>query len=96
MRPNPSWVSILVNPSGYILGAALLHLGLGWQEASLAVFVGSSVLVVALIANGVAGARYGIPFPVLARAAFGFEGAKVVAVLLATGGGVVQSFRRRL
>eukprot|EP01046_Picozoa_sp_COSAG06_P069590 COSAG06_NODE_19049_length_855_cov_220.816138_1_plen_77_part_01 len=27
------WVSILVNPSGYILGAALLHLGLGWREA---------------------------------------------------------------
>ena len=26
------WVSILVNPSGYILGAALLHLGLGWRE----------------------------------------------------------------
>lgn len=75
------WVSILVNPSGYILGAALLHLGLGWKEAVLAVFAGSSLLVLALIANAVAGARYGIPFPVLARVAFGYEGAKVVAVL---------------
>eukprot|EP01043_Picozoa_sp_COSAG02_P000478 COSAG02_NODE_9_length_59728_cov_36.104714_1_plen_251_part_10 len=75
------WISILVNPSGYILGAALLHLGLGWKEALLAVFVGSSLLVLALIANAVAGARYGIPFPVLARLSFGYEGAKVVAVL---------------
>jgi NCS1 family nucleobase:cation symporter-1 len=75
------WISILVNPSGYILGAALLHLGLGWKEVLLAVFVGSSLLVLALIANAVAGARYGIPFPVLARLSFGYEGAKVVAVL---------------
>eukprot|EP01043_Picozoa_sp_COSAG02_P048492 COSAG02_NODE_4767_length_5003_cov_13.644168_3_plen_517_part_00 len=75
------WISILANPSGYILGAALLHLGLGWKEALLAVFVGSSLLVLALIANAVAGARYGIPFPVLARLSFGYEGAKVVAVL---------------
>jgi NCS1 family nucleobase:cation symporter-1 len=75
------WVSILVNPSGYILGAALLHLGLGWREAVFAVFVGSSILVTGLIANGVAGARFGIPFPVLARMSFGYEGAKAVAVL---------------
>ena len=75
------WVSILVNPSGYILGAALLHLGLGWKEAVLAVFAGSGLLVLALIANAIAGARYGIPFPVLARVSFGYEGAKVVAVL---------------
>lgn len=75
------WISILVNPSGYILGAALLHLGLGCGEAALAVLCGSCLLVVALVMNAYAGAKYGIPFPVLARSAFGFEGAKVVAVL---------------
>jgi NCS1 family nucleobase:cation symporter-1 len=73
------WVSILVNPSGYILGAALLHLGLSWLQAVGAVLCGSCLLVGALVLNAWAGAQYGIPFPVLARCAFGIEGAKVVA-----------------
>ena len=75
------WVSILINPSGYILGASLLHLGLSWDRAVLAVFTGSCILLVGLCLNGVPGAKYGTAFPVVARASFGVRGSQIVAVL---------------
>ena len=76
------WTSILVNPTGYILGASLpKSFGLDWWQAALAVLVGSCILLVALVSNAMASTTYGIPFPVFARAAFGFEGSKLVAVL---------------
>src|SRR5215211_4128700 len=41
------------------------------------------IVLVPMILNGRAGAKYGIPFPVLARASFGVKGANIPAVLRA-------------
>jgi len=45
--------------------------------AMLAQLVASIILVIALVLNGWAGTRHGVPFPVLARSAFGNAGAHV-------------------
>jgi NCS1 family nucleobase:cation symporter-1 len=47
------------------------------------VFIGNSIVLIPMLLNSHPGARYGIPFPVLARASFGVLGANVAAVLRA-------------
>lgn len=72
-----AWASMVMNPGSLSCGAAMLSLGLSVPMAMLAQFVASVILVIALILNGWAGTRYGVPFPVLARSAFGNGGAHV-------------------
>jgi len=45
--------------------------------------LGNSIVLVPMILNGHAGAKYGIPFPVFARASFGTRGANIPAILRA-------------
>lgn len=54
-----------------------------YSEASLVVVLGSVAITPPMILNGQAGARYGIPFPVLARASFGMKGANIAALMRA-------------
>jgi NCS1 family nucleobase:cation symporter-1 len=65
----------------YMLAAALIQAGLTWPAALAAIFVGNGVTLVPMLINGHAGTRYGIPFPVFLRAAFGPRGAHVPALL---------------
>ena len=46
-------------------------------------FLGNVLVLVPMLLNAHAGAKYGIPFPVFARASFGVTGANVPAVLRA-------------
>jgi len=75
------WVSMSVNILTYMLAASLIQGGMNWKQAVLTVFVGNSIVLVPMLLNSHPGARYGIPFPVLARASFGVLGANVAAVL---------------
>ena len=75
------WVSMSVNILTYMLAASLIQGGMDWKQAVLTVFVGNSIVLVPMLLNSHPGARYGIPFPVLARASFGVLGANVAAVL---------------
>jgi NCS1 family nucleobase:cation symporter-1 len=54
-----------------------------WKQAMLTVFAGNVIVLIPMLLNGHAGARYGIPFPVLVRASFGIRGANVPALLRA-------------
>lgn len=77
------WVSMSVNILTYILAASLIQGGMNWKQAVATVFLGNSIVLVPMLLNSHPGARYGIPFPVLARASFGVLGANVAAVLRA-------------
>ena len=50
---------------------------------SFTVFLGNVLVLIPMLLNAHAGARYGIPFPVFARASFGVLGANVPAILRA-------------
>jgi len=75
------WVSMSVNILTYMLAASLIQGGMDWKQAVLTVFVGNAIVLVPMLLNAHPGARYGIPFPVFARASFGVLGANVAAVL---------------
>jgi NCS1 family nucleobase:cation symporter-1 len=77
------WVSMSVNILTYMLAASLIQGGMDWKQAVLTVFLGNTVVLVPMLLNSHPGAKYGIPFPVLARASFGLLGANVAAVLRA-------------
>jgi len=77
------WVSMSVNILTYMLAASLIQGGMNWRQAVATVFIGNSIVLVPMLLNSHPGARYGIPFPVLARASFGVLGANVAAVLRA-------------
>src|SRR5215471_2423709 len=77
------WVSMSVNILTYMLAGGLVQGGMNWKQAVATVFIGNSIVLVPMLLNSHPGARYGIPFPVLARASFGLLGANVAAVLRA-------------
>jgi nucleobase:cation symporter-1, NCS1 family len=77
------WVSMSVNILTYMLAAGLIQGGMNWKQAVATVFLGNSIVLIPMLLNSHPGARYGIPFPVLARASFGVLGANVAAVLRA-------------
>jgi NCS1 family nucleobase:cation symporter-1 len=77
------WVSMSVNILTYMLAASLIQGGMNWKQAVGTVFLGNTIVLIPMLLNSHPGARYGIPFPVLARASFGVLGANVAAVLRA-------------
>ena len=77
------WISMSLCIPTYMLASSLIEGGMNWWQAILTIFVGNTVVLVPMILNGHAGAKYGIPFPVFARASFGTSGANIPAILRA-------------
>ncbi len=75
------WVSMSVNVLTYMLAAGLIQGGMNWKQAVGTVFLGNTIVLLPMLLNAHPGTRYGIPFPVLARASFGVLGANIPAVL---------------
>jgi NCS1 family nucleobase:cation symporter-1 len=67
----------------YMLASSLIGGGMNWWQAVLTIALGNTIVLAPMILNGHAGARYGIPFPVFARASFGIRGANIAALLRA-------------
>lgn len=77
------WVSMVVSVPAYMLASGLMTEGMNWWQAVLTVFLGNVIVLVPMVLIGHAGAKHGIPFPVLARASFGVRGAQLPALLRA-------------
>jgi NCS1 family nucleobase:cation symporter-1 len=77
------WISMSLCIPTYMLASSLIGGGMNWWQAILTIFLGNSIVLVPMILNGRAGAKYGIPFPVFARASFGVRGANIPAMLRA-------------
>ena len=77
------WISMSVNILTYMLAASLIQGGMNWKQAVMTIFLGNVIVLVPMLLNSHPGAKYGVPFPVLARASFGVLGANVAAVLRA-------------
>jgi NCS1 family nucleobase:cation symporter-1 len=75
------WIGMAICIPTYTLASGLVDQGWTWQTAVAAVILGNLVVLVPIALNSHAGTRYGIPFPVLARASFGVLGANVPALL---------------
>ena len=77
------WISMSACIPTYMLASSLISEGMNWYEAVLTVFLGNTIVLVPMILNAHAGTKYGIPFPVYCRAAFGVRGANIPAMLRA-------------
>ncbi|NRF94634.1 NCS1 family nucleobase:cation symporter-1 [Paenibacillus frigoriresistens] len=77
------WMGMIHNIVSYELAASLLGMGMTVWQALGAVIFSNVVLIAAIWLNSVAGTKYGLPFPVLIRAAFGYKGAHVPVMIRA-------------
>lgn len=77
------WISMSLCIPTYMLASSLIGGGMNWWQAILTIFLGNTIVLIPMILNGHAGAKYGIPFPVFARASFGTRGANIPAMLRA-------------
>jgi nucleobase:cation symporter-1, NCS1 family len=77
------WISMSLCIPTYMLASSLIGGGMNWWQAIGTIFLGNCIVLIPMILNGHAGAKYGIPFPVFVRASFGTRGANIPAMLRA-------------
>ena len=54
-----------------MLASSLIAGGMNWKQAILTILLGNLIVLIPMLLNAHAGAKYGIPFPVFVRATFG-------------------------
>ncbi|MGA7316673.1 MAG: NCS1 family nucleobase:cation symporter-1, partial [Silvibacterium sp.] len=77
------WFAMSMEVSTYMLASGLIAGGMNWKQAICTILLGNLIVLIPLLLNAHAGAKYGIPFPVFVRAPFGVGGANVPAILRA-------------
>ena len=77
------WFSMSMEVTTYMLASSLIAGGMNWWEAVLTILLGNLIVLIPMLLNAHAGAKYGIPFPVFVRASFGTRGANIPAMLRA-------------
>ena len=77
------WISMSLCIPTYMLASSLIEGGMNWWQSILTIFIGNAIVLIPMILNGHAGTKYGISFPVFARASFGVKGANIPALLRA-------------
>lgn len=77
------WVGMAHNIPSWMLASGLVALGMDWKQAVLTIALANVVVLFPMLLTGHAGPKYGIPFPVLARASFGLRGANLPALVRA-------------
>jgi NCS1 family nucleobase:cation symporter-1 len=74
------WVGMVVCVPTYMLAGSMITDGMSWWQAVGTVMLGNVIVLVPMVWNGHPGTKYGIPFPVLARASWGIRGAHIPSV----------------
>jgi len=77
------WFSMSMEVTTYMLASSLIAAGMSWKQAVFTILLGNLIVLIPMLLNAHAGAKYGIPFPVFVRASFGPVGANIPAMLRA-------------
>src|SRR5438093_5409552 len=77
------WISMAHCIPTYNLAAGLISVGMNWWQAILTILLGNVIVLAPILLNSHAGTRYGIPFPVFARASYGVFGSNLPALMRA-------------
>jgi NCS1 family nucleobase:cation symporter-1 len=75
------WIGMSVCIPTYMLASGLIAGGMNWWQALLTITLGNIIVLIPMILNAHAGAKFGIPFPILARVSFGTLGSNIPALL---------------
>src|SRR4026207_1073718 len=65
------WISMAHCIPTYMLSSGLISAGMNWWQALFTILLGNTIVLVPILLNSHPGTKYGIPFPVFARAALG-------------------------
>jgi nucleobase:cation symporter-1, NCS1 family len=74
------WIGMAVCIPTYLLASYMIKTGLNWYEALIIIGLANLIITIPMILNGHAGVKYGVPFPVIGRAAFGTKGIHIASV----------------
>src|ERR1035441_6495014 len=77
------WISMAHCIPTYMLASGLIGAGMNWAQALFTIALGNLIVLAPILLNSHPGTRYGIPFPVFARAAYGTRGANFPALMRA-------------
>jgi len=74
------WVGMSVCIPTYMMASGIMAAGLSWWQAILNIALGNLIVLIPMQLNSHAGTKYGIPYPVFARLAFGIKGSHIAAI----------------
>ena len=77
------WISMAHCIPTYMLASGLMASGMNWSQALVTILLGNTIVLIPILLNSHPGTKYGIPFPVFARAAYGVLGSNVPALMRA-------------
>ncbi len=77
------WISMAHCIPTYMMASSLIQKGMSWWQALLTILIGNLIVLAPILLNSHAGTKYGIPYPVFARAAYGTTGANLPALMRA-------------
>jgi nucleobase:cation symporter-1, NCS1 family len=77
------WVSMAHCIPTYMMASSMIKGGMSWWQALATILLGNLIVLVPILLNSHPGTKYGIPFPVFARAAYGTTGANLPALMRA-------------
>ena len=77
------WIGMSVVITTYTLAGGFIEAGMNWWQAMITILLGNCIVLIPMVLNAHAGTKYGVSFPVLARASFGTKGANIPAILRA-------------
>src|SRR5678815_3016949 len=77
------WISMAHCIPTYAMASGLIAAGMSWWQALLTILLGNLIVLAPILLNSHAGTKYGIPFPVFARAAYGTSGSNLPALMRA-------------
>src|ERR1043166_8411192 len=77
------WISMAHCIPTYMIAAGLIGSGMNWWQALLTILLGTTIVLIPILLNSHPGTKYGIPFPVFARASYGTLGSNLPAVMRA-------------
>ena len=77
------WISMAHCIPTYTLASAMISAGMAWWQALGTILLGNLIVLAPILLNSHPGTKYGIPFPVFARAAYGTAGSNLPALMRA-------------
>src|SRR3954454_25018688 len=77
------WVSMAHCIPTYMMASGLISAGMNWWQALITILLGNTIVLVPILLNSHPGTKYGIPFPVFARASYGTAGSNLPALMRA-------------
>jgi NCS1 family nucleobase:cation symporter-1 len=77
------WVSMAHCIPTYMMASGLISAGMNWWQALLTILLGNTIVLAPILLNSHPGTKYGIPFPVFARGAYGTYGSNLPALMRA-------------